>query len=224
MVINTDKKFIFIHIPKTAGTSITASLKSLKGNQKRWLANTKHETLTEFHDHLEERLSLVDKLFRKKPDQYFTFGFVRNPWDRMASLHRYLIEKRPRPEIDTISTFKQFLIEANEGCAWIRSLRTMRPQVDFFTCPDGQLKIDFLGHYEHLAEDIKALADELNIPLKLTQKNASTNGENDYRVSYDDEMAEIVAKLFEEDCRHFGYHFDSVYPSSRFSGQVNCQR
>lgn len=125
MIINTQYKFIFVHIPKTAGTSIMRSLEGIEGNNRRWLANTKHETLAQLNANIGARLSLKDRLLGQTPKDYFNFGFVRNPWDRMASFYQFLVEKHPRSEIDTVSCFKDFLIQAQDGVEWIQELYSM---------------------------------------------------------------------------------------------------
>lgn len=177
--------------------------------------------MAEFKSRVKNRYTLFDKIFGRSPDNYFTFAFTRNPWDRMASLYLYLVEKRPRPEIDAVSTFKEFLVKANNRCEWIQSLSSMRPQVDYFTFPDGKKKIDFLGHFEYLNEDIKTVADRLDISLKLKHLNRSTNKKKDYRKYYDNEMAEIVGSIFKEDCRFFGYEFETPYPGNRISDGID---
>jgi len=87
------KKCYFVHIPKTAGTSIRAALPSnlaielykdedniekySLGAQKHIVENTKHFTpnMSFFHE-------LVDK---DEYDKSFKFSFVRNPYDKMVS-------------------------------------------------------------------------------------------------------------------------------------------
>jgi len=106
MVINTHYKFVFVHIPKAAGTSVMECLSALEGNNRSWLAKTKHETLAEFEKGLEERQTPEERKLGFDPGTYFRFGFVRNPWDRMASFYRYLVEQRPIKEIESATSFK----------------------------------------------------------------------------------------------------------------------
>lgn len=64
--IRTDK-VIFVHIPKTGGTSIRMSLKGMH--------------LLKQHRTMDEVPEWCDI------DDYFKFTFVRNPWDRILSLY-----------------------------------------------------------------------------------------------------------------------------------------
>ena len=67
MVINTKLKFVFVHIPKAAGTSVMNTLKPLDGDNHRWLAKTKHETLAELHSNIKSRRSVLDKFTGRCP-------------------------------------------------------------------------------------------------------------------------------------------------------------
>src|SRR3954465_5712000 len=64
-------KCIFIHIPKTAGVSIS---KSLFGNY------TDHANIDWYLKHYEKRTV----------EQYYKVAFVRNPWDRLYSAYVFL--------------------------------------------------------------------------------------------------------------------------------------
>ena len=153
MVINDNYKFIFVHVPKVAGSSLTHVLRSLPGDNRFLLAKTKHETLQEFYSMHECRFSGKSQELSKEVSSYFRFGFVRNPWSRMYSLYRYLDESRPRKEIDTIKSFKNFLVLSEAGEKWINKLHSMRSQLDFFVDGNNAINVDFLGHYEFLKED-----------------------------------------------------------------------
>ena len=220
MVINTHYRFLFVHIPKAAGTSVMDCLATLKGNNRSWLAGTKHETLAEFEGAWEGRQSPEDRRLGFDPLNYFRFGFVRNPWDRMSSLYRYLVEQRPVPDIDSVSSFKDFLVQADQNAAWIRRLHSLRPQVDFFTTNDRILSIDFLGHFEHLLEELKTVEQRIGCALEVPHLNRSSNHNRDYRNDYDSEMVEIVGRIFADDVRHLGYGFEQAPPSKRCSGRL----
>jgi len=224
MVINSHYRFIFIHVPKTAGTSVTRSLQGIEGDNKRWLARTKHETLAEFHDNIEQRLSPADRASGLHPRGFSTFAFVRNPWDRMSSFYRYLVEKRPKAEISGVASFRDFLDRAESGEAWIQALHSMRSQLDYFTFPDGAMALDFLGHFEHLAEDLGSVSRLTGVPLAIGQENSSSNCGGDYRRDYDAAMVEKVADRFQEEIALFGYAFDDPYPSRRCSARLDDDR
>jgi len=146
MVINDKYRFVFLHVPKTAGSSLTAALGCLPGNNRRWIAKgTKHETLGQLQANWEQRRSGLDRLFRRAVHDYFFFGSVRNPWDRMCSLYRYLREKRPRPEIANVTSFPDFLRRAEQGEEWIVHLHSMRQQIEFLYDPTSARRSTLSG-------------------------------------------------------------------------------
>ena len=67
------KSCIFIHIPKTAGISLS---KTMFGNQ----IDTNHLSLRRY------RLLFSPNDF----DNYYKFTFIRNPWDKLFSCYRFL--------------------------------------------------------------------------------------------------------------------------------------
>jgi hypothetical protein len=97
MIISPARKFIFVHVPKTGGTSLALALearahrddiligdtpkairrkarvKTLAAKGRLW----KHSTLAD----LDGALSLSEL------DEMFVFTLVRNPWDRMVSYY-----------------------------------------------------------------------------------------------------------------------------------------
>jgi hypothetical protein len=224
MVVNTAHRFIFIHVPKAAGTSLAAALACLSGNRTDWLARTKHETLAAFLAAIPHRITPRDRELGLDPRTYSRCAFVRNPWDRLASLYRYLVEQRPRPEIDGVGSFRHFLMLARDRTPWVTGLHSMRQQIDFLSQPDGALEVAFLGHFEHLPEDTLRLGTCIGAPLLLPHLNRSSNADNDYRRSYDPETIAVVEVLFADDIRHFGYSFETAAPSRRISGPLRTLR
>jgi hypothetical protein len=227
MVINDRRKFIFVHVPKTAGTSMMSALAKLPGNNRRWVAKTKHETLAAFFAQWPQRRNLWDRLRGRNPEAYRTFAFVRNPWDRLSSLYRYMKEYRPIEQADRVRSFAEFVEQAADGVEWIVNWHTMRLQTDFFTFADAAglrtMRLSFLGHFEHLSEDLAELSRQLGICLELPRENFSTNAHIDYRREYTERMLEAAGRLFATDAEFFGYSPGERAPARRRSGPLLAQ-
>ena len=218
MVINNSFRFVFVHVPKAAGTSMRSALKRLDGDETSAIApRTKHETLYQVRAAWPDRVGAASDAL----DDYFVFGFVRNPWERMVSLYHYLVERRPRKEIDGVDSFAHFLRLVGEEEPWVVGLHSMRVQVDFFRPQsDSQPHADFVGHLEHLHEDFDWLCQRLELPdsLVLEQLNRSSNSDRDYREFYTPALVDIVAGRFANDVETFGYSFEQRAPARRCSG------
>ena len=220
MVINDKYRFVFFHVPKAAGTSVTHALLALAGNNDRLVAETKHETLGQLSAAWRKRRS---PSFKVNLDEYFRFGFVRNPFVRMHSFYTYLKEKRPRPEIESIPSFRHFLQQSCDPISWINGLHSMKPQLDYFTTADRSLEMGFVGHFEYLHEDLRSIESHLGVEIPIRHLNRSSSAETDYRESYDQETVEIVSSRFKDDLQEFGYTFESSHPTNRCSGRL-CRR
>ena len=81
-------------------------------------------------------------------------------------------------------------------------------QLEWLRDKDGRVACDCL-RLEHLDDDLPTY---LQRPIRLRRENVTKTG-HDYRAMYTDELAEIVAQLFAEDIRHFGFSFDG--PATR---------
>ena len=99
MIVCHSRRFVFVHIHKTAGESITSALSpslvdgdwEVRGKVQPTINGTvlrKHSTA------LEALHALGPELW----EQYFTFGFVRHPIDRVLSLYRYIVHWADPPQ------------------------------------------------------------------------------------------------------------------------------
>lgn len=191
MVINDHYKFVFIHVPKTGGTSVQAALRSLSGNNGSDLARTKHETPPEL-------LARVSAERSTELHKYRFFCIVRNPWDRFVSLFRYLhkLGKFPVPE-----SFVEFAGMVDDGEEWVSKLHSIRPQLDFVGAPRQTV-----ARYETLREDFATIASSLGFSADLPHLNSS-GGPAYYRGYYDERCAQIVERKYKSDIDTFGYRF-----------------
>jgi len=224
MVINTRYRFVFVHVPKSGGTSVAAALGGLPGDNARWLSkHSKHETLGEFQQRWRRRRRASDLVFSRSPVTFRSFGFVRHPWERLCSLYHYMKERRPRPEIDRVRSFSEFIKCAAGGEPWLQGLHSMRPQRDYFQVGNnGRIGTDFVGHFEHLERDFAHIVRLLGLsPTALPRRNVSSNARIDYRTQYNNSMIEAVASLFHEDIDAFGYEYSRLTPARRMSGLVD---
>lgn len=176
-------KSTFIHTPKTGGESISAWLHDNVGSS--WRKDEKH-----YH---------YGEMKKKYRDLGFTYGVVRNPWDRIVSGYHYYKGKNAtilRKKKNPIRNFEQFIKSENFG----ETLE--KPQWKFV--PPG--KVDLIIRFENLEEDFKQVQEFYNKPIPLPHRNQSVH--THYSEYYTEQwMIDIVEKHFHQDIKFFKYEF-----------------
>jgi sulfotransferase famil protein len=201
-MISLRKRFLFVHIPKTAGNSIQSVLrdysedelvalrKEQDGIERFGLRNPnykikKHSTLSQYYD------ALGDQQFR----DLYKFTCVRNPWDRMVS---YYFTPTQKPENWNRKKFRETISKAVSVPDY---LRLENGEANPFA------NVDCIMRFENLANDFRAVCDAIGIsPPGLPQYNRS-NREH-YSKYYDDELREIVRARFAAEIERFDYKFE----------------
>ncbi len=201
-MIDDVHKFIYIHIPKCAGSSIEKFLNSTQHvewdpSNKLWV---QHATAKQ-----------IKELYCPNYEQYFSFTFVRNPWDRTVSDYKWLSK-----DLGITGDFKSFLLL--EGVYDTPRLKYphenkhgrgdhILPQSDFVLDSDGKFMVNFIGRVETLQWDLNIICDRLGIPRRKAP-HVNKSKHKHYTEYYDDETREIVAKKYAKDIECFGYEFD----------------
>jgi len=197
MIISHKTKSIFIHIQKTAGASIEAAVQ-----REDPAAETGTQTGRR-HLFAREVQAIVGP---GTWSAYYRFAFVRNPWDRLVSWYSMCVQNAAPNNFsryikDNAPTFDDFVLSTTTGIAE----RTTYNQLDFLTDGDGNLIVEFVGRYEHLADDYAVVQQRLGLASALAHANRSAH--RSYRDYYTAETKDVVAKRFERDIAHFGYEF-----------------
>ena len=196
---------IFVHITKSAGTSVA---KSLFGELPY------HYTASQYR-----------VIFgRRRFNSYYKFAFVRNPWDRLYSAYSYLKgggwdEKDQAwcdDNISHITDFNDFVLN------WLNSSRLdshihFWPQSKFLCDSRGNPMIDRLYYFETLEPDFSHITSKLELDSMLQKTNASKRGS--YRDIYNSESIRKIRTLYKQDIENFGYHFDSYDRKSIVEGR-----
>jgi hypothetical protein len=196
---------IFIHVSKTGGTSIRVALKKLGS---LYNVRVPHQMVKEW----------IDDIGEEEYSKKFTFAFVRNPWDRMASLflHRYLMKKGdilPESIKKEREKFDAWLEDIYFGVT--RKLIMPKRRVRYYTNQynmisklDGSIGVSYLGRFETLHADWQNICEQLGICSVLPFVNRSIR--RDYFHYYTKHGIEIVAELFDKDIEMFGYKFEKT--------------
>ena len=199
-MINHKHKFIFIHIPKTGGTSIeyVFNKRSVK---------FKHRTLRKYEE------------LYQQIDQYYKFSFVRNPWDITVSMFNFLWKQkspwakqwRKDHDISKLS-FKEWVTHSSFQAPTLRCMdinKTNKGHDGDFSSwlTSEKYTVDFIGRFENLQEDFNTICDKIGIPRQKLPKINKTKHKH-YTEYYDEETKQIVAEKYAKDIERFGYKFE----------------
>ncbi len=201
MIVSHSKKFIFAAFNKTGSSSIESALGSY---QERATQDSLRKRYEERFPEEEEIFKHISPLVIRKLlgaatwDEYLTFTFVRNPWDRLVSLYHFHNQRGPDKFPLAQNTFEQWLRAGGTGSATKSMAR--------FVCDEvGNVMVDFIGRYETLERDSTLVFDQLGISHDLPQLNRSDR--DDYRRYDSEESREIVRGWAQADIEMFDYEF-----------------
>lgn len=182
--------FIFLHINKTAGTSV---LRAVGIPVKR------HRTARE----------IIARIGREKWDSAWKFAFVRNPWDRAVSLYEYRRGKDRTGIASNELSFGEWVervFGAQPDPAYNNNPRSFQSQCEWLKDDRGNIEIDFIGRFENIQDDFRAIAEKIAPGASLQHLNASRRAP--YASYYDAGSRKAVAAWFAEDIERFGYFFE----------------
>ena len=189
--------FFFVHVPKTGGSSIVSALRRQLGQ----------DNIHEFAGHCPAP-SAIFRWGREWFDEHYTFGVVRNPWDRFFSLYNFCMQvhKDPlTPEKDWPfeKWAKAVLVDRVQEV--MRIYRNIRPMTTWLYS-QGEPVVDDIGRFERLDEAWEMFTARLGIPyLALPKVNATAH------VPYLDayrahpELVDFVAVFYKSDVEVFNY-------------------
>lgn len=214
MILSRDRGYVFLHAPKTGGTSLALALedkatasdimvgdtpkakkrkgrvKDVKTRGRLW----KHATLADIDGliTLEEAASLC------------VVTLVRNPWDRMVSYYHWLRSKdfaHPAFKKAKDLPFDQFIYDP----VIVGGFRGA-PAVAYVTDAAGRVQGDIYLRLDRLAEDLPAFEDFLSLKLTMPHANASKRGA--YQGYYRPQDVDHIARVFDDDIARFGFAFE----------------
>jgi hypothetical protein len=200
MFLSYDPKFIFVHIPKTAGTSVSDCLRTVARGK------VEYGCLKCSWDHHTTARQFKHRLGNVHYKESFTFSFVRNPWDRMYSWYtmHYQVQKWEMDFKTWLMDFQHIMKNTHlEGEDIVPSQR--RSQMDWLTDSEGNIIVDYIGKFENLNNDFRVIQEKLNIKKNLPVKNVTKH--DSYKKAYDNEMIDFVYKYSKADIEEFGYEF-----------------
>ena len=199
-MILTEHNCVFVHIPKTGGSSVRFALGENKQIKKDGTS------------HLKVR-GYIEMLGGEKYRSMFSFAFVRNPWDRMVSLFT-----QPggfeRPKSRTAESKKwsftewvMYMDDQISGCKLGDRAHLYKNQIDFLVNHDGVVDVTYVGRFENLLVSWRTIRKSIGLSHVDLPWIAKSRNRKPYQAHYDVRTREIVGRLYGKDVEYFGYEF-----------------
>ena len=206
--ISYSHNYIFIHIPKNAGTSVSNNF----------------NMQTSYHNTVREYIELIGE---KKYSDMFSFAFVRNPFSRFLSLYNYarleesyyhssinpekaIYGKHLDYDLLKNATMEEAANLLKEGklthnpphIQWL-------PQSFWLKNKEGELDIKYLGRFEDLNFHLRNLYKIIGISHtnKIQHINNSKKKSVHYSKLIDGTTQKILEDYYSEDLNLFNYSF-----------------
>jgi hypothetical protein len=200
-LLNKEEKYIYIHIPKCAGSAM---------GEIDWNKCRGHFTIRDYSSQI-------------NLDDYFKWGFVRNPWDRLVSAYESCPELLKLGVsfsecVDIIYNHRQDI--QYKSVTWSGCPDSGLPIGRIHFCPmvslmrspkSNKIEMNFIGRFENLKNDWDELCRLINkYPTPLHKSNTrltKTKRFTPYKDMYDSDLIHKVGAIYEEDIDIFQYTF-----------------
>jgi len=217
MIISYDKKFIFFHVAKVAGTSIKSALEDWAQEPekfkikrpKKLLANNEPNPMYTMWEAFLWHAKAKDAQ-KAIPDynDYYKFAFVRNPWDWQVSMYNFVLKRTDHAKHELVKKMQGF----EEYLEWVIHAHNPYPkggtklQKDIISDDNDNLIVDYVGRFETLNKDFDHVCQVLGIESKLPYLNQSNHKK--YTAFYNERTKKLVADHCAADIELFAYTFD----------------
>jgi len=207
-IISSEKKFVFVHIPKTGGNSLQKTLLEhgeyldfIDGFIKKVVNNDP----VYFYNHMSTKHCRARdiKYFMGNEawESHFTFCTIRNPWDRLVSAYFFIAQrkKNQRGKVVGAMSFDSFA----------RTLCTLQPYgiKPFYTDSDDNIIVDRIIRTEDLNQDYNSILQSCNVPPINVVPHVNTSEREHYSHYYNDELIEIVRQAHKHEIEMGGYEY-----------------
>ena len=210
MLISRKHNFLFVHVYKNAGMSISKALSPFATSkfQRETVRLLKQMHLScppswdpnPFDTHVTAS-ELVTAMGQAEFNSFFSFAFVRNPWDWLVSIYCYVLKKPDHHLHEHFLGLGSFTNYIGWQCQDGLPL-----QRDFLFSENGEQLVSFIGQFENLERDFDAVCTRIGVSAVLPRINVSRQTRS-FKEYYDSRLIEMVREKYQPDIDLFDYQF-----------------
>src|SRR3989338_1034910 len=193
MPIYHSYRVIYIHIPKTGGTSIEKYFGqqfSISKVYPEFLWGNDREKGVIMHHLTCQQMLTLGYVSTETFSSYLKFAIVRNPYDRLVS--EYHLSPKWRKNYPTFADFVRALPHN------INTLHFM-PQHTFICDANGNLMVDKVIKFENYSREVQELLDSVGILRANTDQKYNDREHKPWHTYYTDELYSIVHSVYQKD-------------------------
>lgn len=216
-MISLEKKFLFVHMPKTGGNSIQNVLRKYSEDavtsfHPRQDGYERFDVQSEFSTTKHSKLYEYKELLpREIYSSLYKFAAIRNPWDRVVSRYFFKLSCNSFSQGMSLGDFAEPVFKRDE---FIRSVlqtpllenylfgSSIEGDVDFLNDTD----IDYIIKMEAMQVGFDEVCATLGIAKEMLPTVNKSN-RRDYHLYYDEELIEIVRQRFANEIDYFHYEY-----------------
>jgi chondroitin 4-sulfotransferase 11 len=202
MPISYKHKAIFVHIPKTAGTSIERALeiKALDKEAYRHRDEFVIGGVKYALQHYTAEMLMQEESIRPHWKPYYKFAFVRHPYTRVLSEYFWIKGKKDQGLEFDRQDFKDHLK------SYYANLNTDHKlsQTQYLYSSSGILLVDRVFKFEQIKASFRVLSNRLKLKSELEHAQKSSNSTS-YTSKLDGSDKDFIYKLYKKDFENFNY-------------------
>lgn len=220
MIISNSKKFVFIHIPKCGGTSVSNVLEKRLLPQDVTLNLNPHAGWSKYLDAFQEKYGLYKHSTAKEIAaamttqyycDYYVFTFSRNPFSRAYSAFTFTksADAKYRPDSERYKIIKDMNFEEFLRSEYMQEKKILPAKSQYAWIEGSPVPVEAYK-LEEISEALPALFRRFyneDLPPSAVPRANFSSGIDEWQ-NISPEAAEIVRELYAEDFERFGYSPD----------------
>jgi len=210
MIISDDKKYIFIAVPKTGTSSITDLLLNSDRSAKRNTVSI-GEKIIQTNEHITAKN--LRNILGDNWKEYYTFGFVRNPLDRLVSFYFFYKEGRVAQRIiegESVKFRARFHhIMAKYITMFLWRYLYFGKDCSYYLCDENNIIVDKVYSFKNIRTELKGLFNRIGLDESVVDdmKKMNPTEHKHYLEYYGNISRKIIGFKYRRDYKNFSIYF-----------------